>query len=290
MKPFPFATIDIKHAINNLPPTLNFILPKLGFLAGTVGAINAPGASGKSWLGLQLGAYLACNYDTLGLGSNEENKRVLILAAEDPEEILSKRLYTLAEKISKSQQISLIQNLTIASCLGKTGDLMDEGKTLSEIQLIASDFDLLIVDTLSRWHSGEENDRKDAAKIMRVLEKITKSGPAVLFLHHIGKGVQVSHQHAGRGSAVWSDEARWVAYLENVSSEDSKKFGIKDADGKKIVRLGVSKVNYSQIPESILLERQSNGMLVALNSEVLKQKNIPSPFKKHVEVSDEGDF
>lgn len=40
--------LDIMAAFTNEPPELDFIWP--GFLAGTVGALVAPGATGKSFL------------------------------------------------------------------------------------------------------------------------------------------------------------------------------------------------------------------------------------------------
>ncbi|WP_152546017.1 AAA family ATPase, partial [Bordetella bronchiseptica] len=42
--------LDIMAAFTNEPPELDFIWP--GFLAGTVGALVAPGATGKSFFAL----------------------------------------------------------------------------------------------------------------------------------------------------------------------------------------------------------------------------------------------
>lgn len=290
MTKFPYPLLNIQDSINTNPPALNFIFPKLGLLAGSVGTINAPGASGKSWLALQLATYLTCNFDTIGLGDNNGNKKVLILAGEDPAEILARRLHVLAEKMTNNQKSLFAVNLTVACCLGKTGDFNDDGKTANEISAIASDYGLVVVDTLSRWHSGEENDRKDAANVMRQLEMIASTGPAVIFLHHIGKAANSSSQHAGRGSSVWADEARWVGYLENVTIEDAKKFGVKNAELKKLVRFGVSKVNYSVIPVPILLERGQCGELInVMNHEIEDLKIKPITSDVNSGVSD-GDF
>ena len=43
--------LDIMAAFTNEPPELDFIWP--GFLAGTVGALVAPGATGKSFFALE---------------------------------------------------------------------------------------------------------------------------------------------------------------------------------------------------------------------------------------------
>lgn len=50
--------IDLRAAFENQPPVLDFIWP--GFLAGTVGALVAPGATGKSFWALEAAMSVAC--------------------------------------------------------------------------------------------------------------------------------------------------------------------------------------------------------------------------------------
>lgn len=259
---FPYPCIDIENAIKSSPPELKFVFPQLGLLKGTVGCINAPGASGKSWISLQLAAYLTCNLDTLGLGENFGNKKVLILAAEDPEEILIRRVIHLSSLMNEMQLLNFTKNISISPCLGKPGDFMDGGKTSSDISSIAADYELIVVDTLSRWHSGQENERKDAACVMRQLELIAAKGPAVIFLHHTGKSTAASDTNSSRGSSVWTDESRWVGYLEKIDQKDAKNFGIETQTAKDFIRFGVSKVNYHMAPTPFILQRGKYGELV----------------------------
>uniref|UniRef100_UPI0027E46466 AAA family ATPase n=2 Tax=Pseudomonadota TaxID=1224 RepID=UPI0027E46466 len=49
--------IDLRAAFENEPPALDFIWP--GFLAGTVGALVAPGATGKSFWALEAAMAIA---------------------------------------------------------------------------------------------------------------------------------------------------------------------------------------------------------------------------------------
>lgn len=51
--------IDISQAFEVLPPPIDFIWP--GFIAGTVGALVAPGATGKSYWALQAAMSVACH-------------------------------------------------------------------------------------------------------------------------------------------------------------------------------------------------------------------------------------
>ena len=60
--------LDIMAAFTNEPPELDFIWP--GFLAGTVGALFAPGATGKSFFALEAAMSIACSVaggDLVGL-------------------------------------------------------------------------------------------------------------------------------------------------------------------------------------------------------------------------------
>jgi cell division protein FtsX len=51
--------INFMEAFTHEPPELDFIWP--GFLAGTVGALVAPGATGKSYWALEAAMALACS-------------------------------------------------------------------------------------------------------------------------------------------------------------------------------------------------------------------------------------
>lgn len=63
-------TIDVQAAFENDPPALDFVWP--GFLAGTVGALVAPGGAGKSFWALEAAMAVAGGdapgSDLLGLG------------------------------------------------------------------------------------------------------------------------------------------------------------------------------------------------------------------------------
>ena len=65
--------INIMEAFQQEPPQLDFIWP--GFLAGTVGALVAPGATGKSFWALEAAMSIACSVaggDVVNLGFGEQ--------------------------------------------------------------------------------------------------------------------------------------------------------------------------------------------------------------------------
>jgi hypothetical protein len=77
-------SLDIMTAFENDPPELDFVLP--GYLTGTVGALVAPGATGKSFFALEAAMSIACSVaggDLLGL-QPPRSGRVVYLAGEEP--------------------------------------------------------------------------------------------------------------------------------------------------------------------------------------------------------------
>ena len=213
----------------------------------------------------------------------------MLLCAEDPAAIISQRVHILSQHMSAEQKNEFIQNTLVAPCLGEAGNFLDDGASASKIiNSGLKEFRIVIIDTLSRWHNGEENDRKDAAAVMRQMERIAKTGPAIIFIHHVGKTAVASQQQASRGSSVWVDESRWIGYLEAVPIDEAKKMGGNNTKTPKLIRFGVSKSNYATCPEPILLERGAHGELLSYSMKLGKNSEIQNTSK--VRTLAYGDF
>jgi hypothetical protein len=190
---------------------------------------------------------------------------VLYIASEDPRDVLHQRIHTLAARLNQSQRESLIENMQILPTLGKTGDLLDGGQTAGAIARAGEGCRLVILDTLSRWHTGDENARADAARVMRELEKIaTGTGAAVMFLHHTSKSAaldgQGSTQQAARGSSVWIDESRHCVTLTKCSLGEAKDLGIDDDLRDFFVKYTIAKANYIPPQPARWLRRREGGL------------------------------
>lgn len=260
----PWPILDLAAAIEHEPPPLDFVLP--GLVAGTVGAIVAPGATGKSWLALELLALVAARVDLLGLGSVPQG-RAVALAAEDPARALHQRVHALAQHLTPAAREDFKENAIVSPCLGLAGDLLDGGETATRIEHVAAGARLVVLDTLSRWHTGEENDRRDAARVMRALERVAaRTGAAIIFLHHTSKAAALEGrgdaQQASRGSSVFVDEARWVGFLQTMREDEAKTHGVMADQRRSFVRYGISKANYCAPQLDIWLRRESGGVLV----------------------------
>lgn len=253
------------------------ILP--GLIQGSVGALFAPGATGKSTLALQLATYRAGGRDFLGFGPCKPG-RVIVFAAEDPSAILGARLYDMAKHLSADEREQVKEYLHIVPVGSRLPrDFLDGGRTTEAIMREAEGFDLAVLDTISRFHTGDENGREDAAKVMRQLERIGEAGPAVVFLGHVNKAAvlngQGDQQQAARGSSVWVDEARWVAFMATCSPDEAKQHGIDEEFRRNFVRYGLSKANYVSPQPDIWLRRDAGGVLV--REEMLRKRKTKQP-------------
>ncbi|BAJ80342.1 hypothetical protein ACMV_09950 [Acidiphilium multivorum AIU301] len=213
--------IDLQTAFESEPPTLDFIWP--GFLAGTVGALVAPGATGKSFWALEAAMSIACSSaggDLVGLNPTHTG-RVIYLAGEDPPAALVCRVHAIGKHLVRQAREIIMENLTLEPIMGQRMNVMDS-RHLARIIDFCGDARLIVLDTLSRIHCLDENSNGDMARLVGTLEHVASStGAAILYLHHVSKGsareFQTDQQQAARSyGGIWvtrRDQAArlWVA-------------------------------------------------------------------------------
>lgn len=266
-------SLDIMSAFSNDPPQLDFIWS--GFVAGTVGALIAPGATGKSFWALQAAMSVACyapGGDTIRI-SPRHNGPVVYMAAEDPEAALIQRVHAIGKHLNPQARQAIAENLTIEPILGKRFDVMSG----AGVELLLSKCEgarLLVLDTLNRVHQLDENSNGDMARVVSTLEHIAaKSGAAVLYLHHVSKGSaqnnQLDQQQAARGASVLTDNARWCGYVTKMGQKQAEQLSDRKdrrAIGQEkrslFIRFGVSKQNYEVTPTEQWYRRGEGGVLV----------------------------
>lgn len=266
--------IDIMAAFEQPPPVLDFIWP--GFLAGSVGALVAPGATGKSFWALEAAMAVACGVpggDILGLAP-EASGRVVYLAAEDPEPALICRVHALGAHLGQAAREAIAERLSLVPIMGKRLNIVDE-KHLAHVVDRCAGARLLVLDTLSRIHALDENDNGEMARLLSQLEHIAaQTGCAVLFLHHVSKASareRGDEQQAARGASALVDNARWAGYLTQMSESDGKYWSDR-IDRAPIgvrrglfVRWGVSKQNYGSGFAPQWFRRDTGGVLVPVD-------------------------
>lgn len=268
------AGLCLANAFTQPPPQPDFVLP--GLVAGTVGALVSPGATGKSFVALEIAVAVAGGADLLQLGIARHGK-VLVVAAEDPATILQGRMHAIGQRLGIADREVVIERMDLLPAMALGIDLFGDAADAWTQALIerARDCRLVVIDTLSRVHSGEENERRDAARVMRNLERIAAAtGAAVVFLHHITKAValggQGDQQQAARGSSVWIDEARWAGFLKTMDGAEAREWPVGDEFRRNFVRFGVNKANYCPPVLDVWLRRDEGGVLVP--AELVKGK------------------
>ncbi len=261
--------IRIKIDFEAEPNKLDFILP--GLLVGTVGEIIAPGASGKSFWLLQAALSIASGENLAGFQVDKSGE-VLYINLEDPTEIVQNRIISMGTLLHKEAREKAIINTSIVDMRGEMIDIIND-KHLDIIIKMSYGVRLIIIDTLSRIHTADENKNGEMAGVVSRLEKIAKeTGAAVLIAHHANKMSQVDdlkeHQAASRGASALVDNARFVCYINKMSEKNCRDytdgFGneIKKEDAFKYVKFGISKQNYGEPVAGKWFKRGEGGILL----------------------------
>lgn len=300
--------IDVEAAIAAPVPDLDFVVP--GLLAGTVGAVVSQGGVGKSNLTLQMAGGIATGLDLLGLSrllpewKPSEPQRVVFLTAEDPPEIIARRLHSLVSIIHRHtgdidearNAVALLgQNLEIWPLVGMLPDLMNEAET-EHLRPMIDCSRLIVIDTLRRFHRMPEADDGAMAQLVGVLETLTQSPhgkPALLYLHHVNKTSTreggAADQTASRGSSVLVDNARYQLNLVNMSTAEAKAAGISEDERKLYLRAVHSKANYSRPLHDLWYRRDTGGMLWPVDGPAKATSSAQSEENSYATQS-RGDF
>lgn len=253
---------------------LSFVLP--GLLRATVGAVIGMGGVGKSIWAMQLAVTIAAGVDLVGL--KPAKGRVLYLSAEDAEHVHAQRLKDMTAGAPKGLDLSAKLDLRV---LDEKVDVMVE-EWLSVLVSAAKGFDLVVLDTLTRFHSLDENSTKDMVSLMEQLERLARlSGAAVIYLHHTNKGAinagLAGSQQAARGSSVLVDNARWSCFLAAMTPAEARKFDVPEDLIATYVRWNISKQNYAAAIPDVWYHRGAGG--------ILRHSSFPmgkTPFKELV--------
>lgn len=249
------------NALLTAPPVpLDFVLP--GLLRGTVGGLVTPGGVGKSYwaLTVALSVALGPEHDISGL--TPPAGKVLLLAAEDPQDVFQSRLQAYAPYLPAGADLSA---LDVRLCGDRDMNLMHDD-CFAAIAEAATGCRLVILDTLTRFHALDENAAPDMKRLLGRMEALARgSGAAVLYLHHTSKAAvlngQGTLQQAARGSSVISDNARWVAYLAPMTALEARRLELP-VPQDEYVRFNLSKQNYGAARPDQWYRRAAGGALV----------------------------
>jgi RecA-family ATPase len=233
-------------------------------VCGTVGALVSPGGIGKSMLALQLVAQIAGGPDLLELGELPTGPAIY-LPAEDPPASIHHRLHALGAYLSDEQRQAVAAGLLIQPLIGSQPNIM-RPNWFDWFRRAGEGRRLMVLDTLRRFHTEEENSSGPMAQVIGRMEAIAaETGCSIVFLHHASKGAAMmgagDQQQASRGSSVLVDNIRWQSYLSGMTQGESEEWGVEDSQRGYFVRYGVSKANYGTPFQERWFRRHEGGVL-----------------------------
>jgi RecA-family ATPase len=219
----PGENIHLRSTVKDELPAPDIVWP--GFIAGDVGVLVAPGATGKSFWALEAAISVA-GADLLKLSPKNSGK-VAYLAGEDSKLALQCRIKAIAQHLSEAKLEIIYNNLQLRSLRGHCLDIMDD--RLLELMIAEySGCRLIVFDTLSRMHRLDENSNGDMVQVVTRFEYLAaETGASVLYLHHVNKMSsregQGDQQIASRGATALVDNPRWCGFMARMTEKESER-------------------------------------------------------------------
>ncbi len=266
----PLPRADIEHA-GEMPTPLFEGAVYRARLAVLVSESNA----GKSMLSLTAGLSLALGRSLLHALKPTAQGRSLILSGEDDRTVISARLKAIAtaHNIPWDDVLEVLRNGRL-SFVDATAPLIQYSlsapprlsESWRELQRVAHDFDLLVIDPMSSWITlTAENGAVEQIDLAQRFTRLNReSGAAILLLHHANKSGSGSlDQNAFRGSNAIPSASRWMANLAVPSVDQLERLGLTAGDRTTHVFFSESKNSYAaRNARPYLLKRTDGGALL----------------------------
>lgn len=270
-----------RHLLATTPAPQRYVVE--GMLPEPVtAAIVAPGSTGKSFWLMQLAACVASGTPFMGQAIPNPGA-VLMLGAEDDRDEMARRLHSIVReytwdgngldaelvgerfyavsRLGANNMLTHMDGRNVVRMNGKDGRPDNIGDIIKAAQAIPG-LRLIIIDPISRFRAGDENDNEAATRFVEALEQIRKeTGVTVLCAHHSRKGSDGKEADSIRGASALVDAFRFAATLAKVPSVDAKKMSLSEDDAKNLVQFNVVKSNYRTDLDNQWLRRGVGGVL-----------------------------
>lgn len=157
----------------------------------------APPKTGKSFAVMQLGYALATGRSIWGFDASTP-KRVLYFQGEISDEIVFDRISSCFSNLTPFER----GDYAVTSRPDRSFSLIQHPEALYSV---AKDADIVIVDPVSLFNPGDENDFASVRNFLDVFGPLKKAGKAVILVHHTRKlgGQRKAGVEDVRGSNAW---------------------------------------------------------------------------------------
>ena len=270
-----------RHLLDTTPPPQRYVVDGL-IPEPVTAAIVAPGSTGKSFWLMQLAACVCSGVPFMGQAIPNPGA-VLMLGAEDDRDEMSRRLHSIVHeyrfagcpldekaigerfyavsRVGESNLLTYMDGRNIVRMDGKNDRPDNIGEIVKAAQAIP-DLRLIILDPISRFRAGDENDNEAATRFVEALEQIRKeTGVTVLCAHHSRKGSDGKDADSIRGASALVDAFRFAATLAKIRPDEAKKMRMDESEVKSLVHFNVVKSNYRTDVDEMWLRRGVGGVL-----------------------------
>lgn len=225
-----FKALDLSKA----PPPPNWLLEGL-IAKGDMTLVAGASGLGKSWLTLGLLTAVADGHETfLGLDIHAQGN-VLYIDEENPEDVIYQRLTKLG-----------LKNLGNVRYIWNNGIRLDKLQSAQELLSEAHDFkpELIVLDSLTRLHTKEENLAGDIAPLLNegIKPLARETGAAVVVIHHHDKA---GNGPRGSGDITASMDGALDAYAGHVPGQ----FRLKLAKSRRRMAGNEMTVKIADMPD-----------------------------------------
>lgn len=237
-------------------PQRPWLVPRL-LMRRAVTMLVAQGAGGKTTLMLAIAAHGAVAKDLWPYRFSAPFKSIIVAAEEDRDE-LSRRLIAICAQYELDYAVVKSKVLLIGSddidamggiCVAGVANRQPYTNAPQVDWLIslasAPDVGMMGLDPLVEVHLCDEQDNAQMKFVMGVLRRIARDANVALFVpHHTPKGgKEAGNADAARGAGAIVNSARIALTLFGTTDQDRTKYGIKEEDKWRYVRLDDAKSN-----------------------------------------------
>jgi len=173
---------------------------------GSITMITAPGGSGKSYLSIQIALRMILE--------NKEN-RILLWNTEDAVGEMKKRSNKILKYILKNEELD-ISNIDVIDN-SKLPVYFNDGNNKEFLEYFKK-YNLIILDPLISFYSGEENNNSEARRFMNLLNKIAiNNNQSIIIVHHHNKKDKEGNSRT-RGASAFVDAVRLLYEIQPLKN------------------------------------------------------------------------
>ncbi len=284
---------------STMPPSYRYLLDKsLG--QGDLGALIGPPGAGKGQFSIQMCSAVAAGLPVLGTWRPVEAARAMFLSAEDPPDVLHRRVYHTIKMLPEQYRGTAAENIRAVSvrgqvflCVGRGNDVY-KTPHFHDLRALVGSFKpkLLVLDTLARFCGVDTDiDNLGVTTACSFIEELcAEFDCTIIILHHTHKGAgalakdstalaAALEQTASRGATGLTGAVRWQMNLAPLAAGFATKTLGEDAIGRpdgSCLAVRVSKKNYGPPEPHYFLARGEQGILRRIEPIGLEQKKDAS--------------